>query len=196
MDETLKRSLAFPLSNIFSLVFGGLLNVFSILVIPIFFVYGYFVKIAEESIKNKSEIMPEWKKWKELFIYGVEHVFLFCLFFVLPSWFLGKFNFIIDTIFSIWIILFLMLYPFTICTLADKKKISFCFKFGSVLLLIKKVYWEYFLGGVVFASLGFIFSYLNPFLEWTVFLPSLINFFWYCSMINYFSLLYKKSVKI
>jgi hypothetical protein len=61
--------LKYPVSNIKRFLVAALINTFWFLVIPIFFINGYVVRVIRSTIKEEPEL-PAWDNWKEILKHG------------------------------------------------------------------------------------------------------------------------------
>jgi len=65
-----------------------LLTLGSLLVIPAFFLLGYFVKVIQQSLEG-SEHIPEFKDFTELFVDGLKLTFILLTYFFIPVLFVS-----------------------------------------------------------------------------------------------------------
>lgn len=60
----------YPSQKMVNILIGGVLYLLSFLIIPAFFVEGYFVRVMADTIEGRDD-MPEWSDWGYLFRKGV-----------------------------------------------------------------------------------------------------------------------------
>ncbi|MBN2251885.1 MAG: DUF4013 domain-containing protein [Candidatus Altiarchaeota archaeon] len=67
------ESLKYPLKDVKALIIGSLVALFSMLVIPAFFLKGYLIRIMGATVRKEDKV-PEWKNWGELFMKGLGYL--------------------------------------------------------------------------------------------------------------------------
>ena len=109
-----KDSFEFASKKISVLLLLGVLSFFSILIVPLVFVYGYdyrVIKQSAQSMINGEDEPPEFGDYKKMFIDGLRYFVVYLIYMIIPiillslSTFNGSFNVIL---FSIGIIAFVI----------------------------------------------------------------------------------------
>lgn len=73
MSLDIQAALTYPMESddwLMTVLIGGVLTLLSFLLIPIFFVYGYFVRVLRAGIDD-SPVPPSFDEWGELFVEGL-----------------------------------------------------------------------------------------------------------------------------
>ena len=84
--ENLRDLFSYPFKDpkwVSKLVIGGLISLFTFLIIPVFFLYGYFARILRNAIKGDEPSLPEWDEWEKMFTDGGK-LFLAVFIYMLP----------------------------------------------------------------------------------------------------------------
>lgn len=74
MKVDIESAITFPMEDddwLVTVLVGGVINVASIIVLPVFLLYGYYVKVAREAMDGAAE-PPAFGNWGELFVDGVK----------------------------------------------------------------------------------------------------------------------------
>ncbi|WP_265110290.1 DUF4013 domain-containing protein [Halosolutus halophilus] len=82
----LEDSLSYPMRGdwIGRILIGGVLTALSVVLLPAFFVMGYYVRVLERTIGG-SEAPPEFEQWGELFLDGVKATIITFVYSVVPT---------------------------------------------------------------------------------------------------------------
>ena len=78
----------YPFQKVASILIGGVLYLLSFLIIPVFFVEGYFVRVMADTIEGKDD-MPEWSDWGYLFGKGVGAFVISIVYLLIPMIIIG-----------------------------------------------------------------------------------------------------------
>ncbi len=84
--ETLRTLFGFPFKDakwVSKILIGSLFMLFGFLILPIFFIYGYFIEILRNAIKDHEPVLPEWDQLEKKFIDGAK-LFLVAFIYMIP----------------------------------------------------------------------------------------------------------------
>jgi hypothetical protein len=84
--ETLSTLFSFPFKDarwVPKILIGSLFLLFSFLILPIFFIYGYFFEILRNAIEDRDPVLPEWDQFEKKFVDGAK-LFLVTFIYTLP----------------------------------------------------------------------------------------------------------------
>lgn len=84
IGEIISESIKYPSSNWKKVIILGILVIASVLIIPIFLVYGYVFRIMKASIAGLNEL-PEFDELGEMFVDGLK-IFVVALVYAIPIW--------------------------------------------------------------------------------------------------------------
>ena len=75
--------LTYPFRNSKDFLIGGIINIFFWAVIPLFFIFGYLIRIMRNTINN-IDMIPDWNEWKDLAKKGIDAIFIVAVYVVIP----------------------------------------------------------------------------------------------------------------
>ena len=75
--------LTYPFRNVKDFLIGGVINIFFWAIIPLFFIFGYLVRIMQNTINN-VDMIPDWKEWKDLAKKGIDSIFIIIVYIIVP----------------------------------------------------------------------------------------------------------------
>lgn len=84
IGEIISESIKYPSSNWKKVIILGILVIASVLIVPIFLVYGYVFRIMKASIAGLNEL-PEFDELGEMFVDGLK-IFVVALVYAIPIW--------------------------------------------------------------------------------------------------------------
>jgi len=178
--EEIIKTLSFPFTNWRSLLIGGFLTLLSPLILPLFFVLGYLLELAEFTLKGKLETMPYWNNWKRLLIKGIKVSAVFIIFFVpiivIQFLEMGE-SYIGMGISVVNIITFVLIYPLAIVRLAEKECIKEAFNIKLIFGKIKEKWKNYFVIWTVIIIFCYIMSLFREWIAFTIIGPAIILFY-------------------
>lgn len=73
--ETLSELFGYPFKDpkwVSKILIGSFLMFFGFLILPIFFIYGYFFEILKGAVAGAEPTLPEWDQWERKFIGGAK----------------------------------------------------------------------------------------------------------------------------
>ena len=82
-----KDSFEFASRKVTILLILGVLSLFSILIIPLIFVYGYcyrVIKMSTQSMINGEDEPPEFGEYKKMFIDGLKYIVVYLAYLIIP----------------------------------------------------------------------------------------------------------------
>lgn len=166
---------------------GGILTFLSFLIIPIFLIYGYFVRVLEYTIKGNKE-PPEWEDWGNLLIDGLKGIVVTLVYAFIPIFVFG----VLGTVFigagvsaggdgggivaGLGLITFLLFIPAmflvyyfvpaALCNMARRDSITAAFDFG----MIKRVALtsDYFIAILLPIVVGILINFITTILAITI----------------------------
>ncbi|WP_407420842.1 DUF4013 domain-containing protein [Methanobrevibacter sp.] len=165
-----KDSFEFASKKITILLILGVLSLFSILIIPLIFVYGYgyrVIKMSTQSMINGEDEPPEFGEFKKMFIDGLRYIVVYLAYLIIP--------FIIIAISAMngsvnWILLIIGIILMIICMLvaylavpnmaANDDSISAAFAFSDIIDIMGSIgYLRFILTyiGIALISLAIVF---------------------------------------
>lgn len=84
--SSIEDALRYPTNHddwIVTLLIGGVLSLFSFLIIPLFIVYGYIVRVIRNSIDGDPE-PPVFDEWGELLVDGIKAAIIIFVYMLIP----------------------------------------------------------------------------------------------------------------
>ena len=165
-----KDSFEFASKKVTILLILGVLSLFSILIIPLIFVYGYgyrVIKMSTQSMINGEDGPPEFGEFKKMFIDGLRYIVVYLAYLIIP--------FIIIAISAMngsvnWILLIIGIILMIICMLiaylavpnmaANDDSISAAFAFSDIIDIMGSIgYLRFILTyiGIALISLAIVF---------------------------------------
>jgi hypothetical protein len=176
-------SIGYPTRNIGRVLVLGVLMLFSILIIPLFLVLGYALKIIKESTKEGTE-PPEFDNWGAMFIDGLKYLVVSIVYFLIPLIVMGigiisavtsipsndligskaaYINLILGSgLFLIGLLLLLVIVVIlniAIANMAHKGEFGAAFKFGEIFHVIGSIGWgKYIICYIVLIVIAMVIS--------------------------------------
>lgn len=182
-------AIRFPLSGdegVKSVIIGGVLGFFSFLLLPIFPLQGYFLRVAKTSVEGGTDA-PAFDEWDELFVDGIKVFVVTIAYFIVPTVLLAVVTFLTVGISSVVTsgveappaaasglsvvggllvlasllvyLVFVYIYPAGIVNMARKGDVGAAFDFGTVLSVAFTA--DYFVAGVLAILLALVVGVLT-----------------------------------
>lgn len=128
-----EEALTYGTKNLGSVFIGGILLVVSFLLIPLFLVQGYLVRIAENTMK-KDENMPNWENFGDMLVKGLFVFIIGVAYFIIP------------------VIVFLLLGGISLISLLTMNPAGIMAAIGGLLF-------AFLIAGILFIILGFMYIF-------------------------------------
>jgi hypothetical protein len=187
------------------ILIGGVVLLFSFLIIPIFFLYGYMVKIIRNVMDGLDDPLPEWEKWGLLLKDGFAIV-VATLVYTLPIWILMCCSILVflpvgslegnaadimagigvlalvlmSCLFILFAIGLALVAPAITIQYAREGNLSACFRFGEVLGMVRDNIGDILISLLVLFGISFALSLIGiiPIVGWVIsFLASIYTIF-------------------
>lgn len=165
-----KDSFEFASRKVTILLILGVLSLFSILIIPLIFVYGYgyrVIKMSTQSMINGEDEPPEFGEYKKMFIDGLKYIVVYLAYLIIPiiiiaiSAMNGSVNWILLIIgIILMIICMLVVYLAVPNMAANDDSISAAFAFSDIIDIMGSIgYLRFILTyiGIALISLAIVF---------------------------------------
>jgi hypothetical protein len=189
LSENIMDSVKYPISNFKNLIIFAALILFSFLIIPIPFVFGYIYKVASETLEG-NDTLPEFENAGELAINGLKLIGVFIIYGIVLTIIISIIMAIgaaigsdaINTLILlisvvICIITGLFLIPVPINMILNDDSFAAAFDFGAIKEMITNVgIGNYIIWYIVIAIIGSIASSISWFL--TFILIGILGYAW------------------
>ena len=84
IGEVIGDSIKYPSQNWKKVIILGILSIISFLIIPVFLVLGYFLRIIKATIAGSDEL-PEFDEWGDMLIEGLKVFIVELIYFIIPA---------------------------------------------------------------------------------------------------------------
>lgn len=128
-----EEALTYGTKNLGSVFIGGILMVVSFLLIPLFLVQGYLLRIAENTMK-KDDSMPNWENFGDMMVKGLIVFLIGLAYFIIP------------------VIVFFILGGISLISLMTKNPAGIISAIGGLLFALL-------IAGILFLILGFMYIF-------------------------------------
>lgn len=135
---------------------GGLLTLFSVLLIPAVPLLGYYVRVLQNVAKGVDPVLPEWDDWNGFFTTGIKALIVALAYGLVVAIIVGIIDSISSALGSIFNILYYFVVPVVMMQFSRNEEIGEAFKFNEMIELAKANPSDY----VVSVLLAFVASLL------------------------------------
>jgi hypothetical protein len=177
------------------LLIGTGLVILSFLIIPIFFVQGYMVKIVRNMLDGLEKPLPEWEDWGKLFMDGL-YLTIAGLVYSAPIWLLmicgtavflpagltegdlsstmaaaGGISFMLIACLAMILgILIALLYPAITVQYAHEDNLGACFRFSEIIAMTRENLGDVIIALLVLLGVGLVLGLLGviPLIGWVI----------------------------
>ncbi|HOK72223.1 MAG TPA: DUF4013 domain-containing protein [Methanothermobacter sp.] len=150
VGEIVGEALDYPGSNLKKVLTLGILIIISFLIIPIFLVYGYILRVIKATVAGFDEL-PDFDEWGDMLIDGLKVFVVAIVYMIIPviiliaSYFLAMSNPIVAligiVIGGILAIIFGLLLAIAIAHMAFNDSLGAAFSIGEILNVISEISW-------------------------------------------------------
>ncbi|MEM4526040.1 MAG: DUF4013 domain-containing protein [Methanothermobacter sp.] len=186
VGEILGEALDYPGTNLRKVVTLGALTILSFLIIPLFFVVGYLLRVLKATIAGFDEL-PDFDEWGEMFIDGLKVLIVTIVYMIIPgilylggSYIIGSnpiAGIILMIIGIIIAVIFGLLWQIAIAHMAFNDKLGAAFQIGKILNIISEITWiKYIIWIIGVAIIQFGAMSISLLILFIIFAPIMVAF--------------------
>jgi hypothetical protein len=177
------------------LLIGTVLMIFGFLIIPIFFVQGYLVKIVRNMLDGLEKPLPEWEDWGKLFMDGL-YLTIAGLVYSAPVWLLmicgtllflpagftegdmsgvlaaaGGISFVLLACLAMILgVIIALLYPAITVQYAREDNLGACFRFSEIIAMTRENLGDVIIALLVLLGVGLVLGFVGviPLIGWLI----------------------------